>query len=772
MKVTSAWLQEWLGRTILSTDELVSALVQSGLEVEQVISSKSIDKNVVVCSVKKVMQHPNAERLHIVEVETPEGEYSVVCGAPNVREGLKVPFAQIGAILPGGETITRVKLRGEVSNGMLCSEFELGLGSDHSGILELDESTPIGTPLSALFPADTIIDLKTPANRSDVQSIWGVAREVAAMLDTPLQEPTLPAVPFTSDKAIVDESPAVGVGRWVKLSLEHPLPASPAWMQARLRAAGMRPVSLLVDITNYVMLEYGQPLHAYDAARVSLPLSARLARSGEQLTLLDGAKLKLGVHDAVIADSTGPVALAGVMGGASTEVTDDTREIWLEAAQFEAVRTRKSAKAHGLRTEASGRFERGLPAELTEVGIARAVGLLQELAGATVDMAIVAGQPVTPPREITLNVVQTSKLLGFQTTADEMMSALGRLQIKTVQNSKELIAVPAVPWWRPDIRDAIDVVEEIVRVLGYDRVPATLPQWRPQAVPFDRRRSRLRLVRDVLYGAGLFEVMTYSFVSQDQLETSGLSLSDHLKLKNPLSVEQAYLRSSLLASHLTVAERNRTYRRELAFYEISKVFLKAGSGELPQEPLRLGVMLLRREGGYLHLKGVLDTLARELSVELEYEPVAQPSYAPYRSAQITLNGAHIGVIGQLHPRLVRSHKLAGEAAFVELDLEPLIEAARPRQFAALDRYPVIRRDVALWVPQDVTWTKICQAADGFGLEFVDQYAADDAPAGMRGVTVRLTIRQPDRTPTEAEAQEREAQLLVRLEHKLKARRRS
>ncbi|HEY6737021.1 MAG TPA: phenylalanine--tRNA ligase subunit beta [Candidatus Saccharimonadia bacterium] len=769
MKLTSAWMQEWLRRTMLDS-QLLDGLAQAGMEIEQVNYSQPIDDRVVVCSVKKVIQHPGADRLKLATVETGEGEYRVVCGAPNVREGIKVPFAQIGATLPGGETIGKVKLRGEVSEGMLCSAHELGLSDDHSGLLELPTDTPVGISVARLFPADTIVDVKTPANRFDVQSVLGLARDVAGMTGSPLNALPESNLKFTRDTEVLVAKPQAERIGLVKLAVKNAAVPSPDWLQARLRAAGMRPVSLLVDITNFVMLDVGQPLHAYDASRLHLPLMVRVAKAHERLVTLDGVERVLSPDDLVVADQDGVVGLAGVMGGQRTEVRAGTAEIWLEAAVFDGVRVRKTAQRLGLRTEASARFERGLPVELPELGLARAVALLAELAGAEVLAAVAAGPAKSPERRLTLPLVQLSKMLSFEIELDEATKALQQLQFELVHSSKNELTV-TVPWWRPDVQRPVDLVEEVVRVLGYDRVPARIPAWRPRQMAFDRTRSRRRQVRDVLYAAGLFEVMTYSFVSHDQLAEVGITHAEQLKLKNPLSVEQAYLRSSLLPSHLTVAERNRTYDDAFGFYEISNVFHKRPGAELPHEPLLLAMTVLRPEQAYRAVKGLLDALGRELALDLVVQPADDGVFAPGRSGSVWLNGQRLGRIGQLHPRLVQSHKVTGEMAFTEFELTPLLEAAGPAQFKGLQRFPVIRRDVSVWLPVDRYWRDVQAVLADYDVSYVDVYTGAGTPDGQRGLTVRLTVARPDRTPTEAEADELTEAVLLRLERRLQAQRR-
>ena len=761
MKVSSGWIKKWLRRTMLSDTQIVHALERAGIEVEQVISSKQIDQRVVVALVKKVVQHPGADKLKLVEVAVGELKYKIVCGAPNVREGLKVALAQIGATLPDGDVIQKVTLRGEISEGMLCSEFELGLGSDHNGILELPEDAVPGTMLSELYPPDSVIDIKTPANRWDVQSVYGLAREVAAMTGETLVSIASPPVEVSPSDGILTNSLEAARYSLARIRVAQASP-SPSHLVAQLRAAGVRSIGPVVDATNYVMLEVGQPLHAFDAAKVSLPISVRRAIKGEVLVTLDGVKRNLHDVDLVIADKRGPIALAGLMGGKSTEVTAETTEILLESAVFDGAVVRKTAQRHGLRTEASLRYERGLPPELTALGLSMALELLKKTAGAEFVEAFDTGYGANKPCEIALPVSLAQNILGFGILHKEAVEALAKLGIEAREEDSDTVTVAAVPWWRSDLKEPEDLIEEIVRVIGYDKVPSTIPLWRPRKIEFDRLRSLHRRVRDLLWAAGTFEVMTYSFVSAEQLEALGLTKSDHLKLKNPLSSEQAYLRSNLLPSHLATLERNRMYAKSMRFYEISQVFLKQAEGEQPDEPLRVGVTLLEPVGAYACLKGILDAIMADLNVDIAIRPVASPVYAPGRVGELWLEDVQIGTIGQIHPSKLARLKVEGEVAYLEIDLSPVIEAARVRTYRAMGMFPATQRDVSVILPADTTWSEVRSVTAKWDVTFVSDYHSRELPKGMKSLTIRLKLALPDRTPTEAEATELEAAVIAQL----------
>jgi len=937
----------------MSDKDIVQAMEQAGIEVEQYIASTQLDKKVVVGLVKKVIQHPGADRLHIVDVTTGETELSIVCGAPNVRAGLKVAVAQVGSTLPDGTVIKKSKLRGEVSEGMLCSASELGLGNDHDGLIELDEEAGLGTSLCDMYENHGIVDVKTAANRSDLQSVVGLSREVAAIANIDLKDMVEAAESKGSGPAVeIEASPSL-VSQLVlaefKLGASGKIdPKLLQLMAERLRASGIRPISPVVDVTNYVMLEYGQPLHAYDADKVTLPLGSRLAKAGETLVTLDGVKCVLTVDDLVITDKTGVIGLAGVMGGAQTEITAGTNRIYLEAATFDGGRIRKTAKRFGLRSEASARFERGLPVQLAPLGLARAAELLNRAAGAELQGGVTDVLRIWPwTQRIGLKIPVLNQLLGYELTAKEACQALSRFGISAVpfdiarearshlgkpyvwgasfkkngtndfdcsyftdylysliglrigytslaqfeigtpvevddlkpgdilfynghhdhvskdyglsevqngdqhhsiegyyflwsdadnkyvrvesklgqhvghnglyvgdgrvvhavkmeadgetwrereatgvveedvetftknagflgarrfdDNLDTYVSVAAVPWWRTDLKLAVDLVEEIVRVLGYDRVPSTIPVWRPTTLKFDKTHRLNSRVKNLLSGAGLFEIMTYSFVGEDQLAAVGLKPENHLKLQNPLSSEQAFLRTSLLPSHLQVLARNRTYAKAISFYELSKVFVPVEGDGQPDEPLRLAILVARPQDSYRHLKGLLDALNLEFNVAFALTPVDEPNaFAPGRVAQISLAKKVIGTVGQLNPALLRANKIGGEAAYLELDIEPILAAAAPKKFAGLNRFPGTSRDISFVAGSDVSWSEVLAALKGLHhatVTYVGEYAGANVPVGNRSLSLRLTLSYPDRTPTEEEAGRMEAQAWSVLERK-------
>jgi phenylalanyl-tRNA synthetase beta subunit len=922
MKVSTTWLKKSLRRTISDRD-LADALELAGIEVEQLISSTAIDKKVVVGLIKKCIQHPNADRLKLTEIEVPGRILHIVCGALNVRTGLKVAVAQVGATLPSGDVITQAKLRGEVSEGMLCSGRELGLNDDYDGLIELDSELKIGTKLSDIYPADGQLDLTTAANRSDLQSIVGLAREAAALGKNELVEANLEPLEATKTRPMIrlDVTPEL-TGRFMlaELKLAKPNTGSDRQRAAWLATSGVRAISPVVDVTNFTMIEQGQPLHAYDADKVRGAIVVRHAKAGEKLTTLDGIARKLTTADLVIADDSGAIGLAGVMGGAATEVDAKTKRIYLEAATFHGPTVRKMAKRHGLRSEASARFERGLPIQLPPFALARAAQLLEHDLGAKL-VGVSDELRVWPwIQRIGLRRSQLERVLGIKVSAKEAIEALGRVGIEAkafdiVAEAKshlgkpyiwgasfkthraegfdcsylidylysliglavghtakqqfesghavelddlrpgdvlfrggpwvklkkderggvshnaiylgggkvveaadyhrvngqweqlhegksgvlitavaditedpeylgarryaddldDFISVTEIPWWRPDLKLPEDLIEEVVRVIGYDRIPATLPAWRPREVVFDRQRAWRRRLREVLFGSGLFEVMTYSFVSEVQLRELGSDPKHYLKLENPLSSEQAYLRRSPLPSLLATLGSNAKYSREVGLYEFTGVFEPKVKGKLPDEPEVLAIIWRTQQNAYGQVKGLLDRLENELGVGLEVTATADGPFAPGRGGEVCLGKKSAGWIGQLPPDLARRHKLTGEIAYLELNLDVLLASAQPTVYRPASRFPSARRDLAVVVSETVTWQQLHDEAVADGLAevtFLSDYRGSDLPGGKKSMAMRLEMTAPDHTLSEAEVEDRLHQIQVRLKRRLGAEPRS
>jgi phenylalanyl-tRNA synthetase beta chain len=763
MKVSVNWIQEYLDKKLSVTD-MVEALEHAGVEVEEVMNPITLDKKLVVALVKKVVQHPNADRLRLADVSIGSKIVHVVCGAPNLAEGQKVVLAQVGTVLPDGTTITASEIRGQLSNGMICSQRELGLGEDHNGILVLDPGIKEGTVAQDVFGSGEVIDVTTAANRSDLQSIIGLAREIAAMTDTKLKIPGLSApvgagaamkVRIESDKVLRYLAATYQISAAVTTSLVY---------VQRLQDSGTRAINLTVDATNYVLHEYGQPLHAFDADKVTLPIIVRAAKKGEKLVTLDGVERILSVSDLVIADGSGPIALAGVMGGLATSVTAETKQVIIEAATFAGASIRKTATRYGLRSEASARYERGLPVELAEIGLRRMAEILTMAAGARPTSGIYDSLKHLPaPRVVNLRPTRVTEILGMPVETAAMKRLLERLGFEAVGTNPIKVTVP---WWRGDVQLEADLIEEVGRSLGYDDLPATLPKWQPGEVQFDRRQAKIWRLKAALQSLGLFEVVTYSFVSADQLESVGYELVDHLRLKNPLSIEQEYLRGSLLPSLLAVTVRNSRYSNDFGIFELSRVFdAPRDRTNLPNEPNHIGVM---RRGNFAGVREVLDLLSRELHVSLSVEASEVTGLHPYRSARISLRGDIIGVLGEVHPAVAKAQKLSGAVSFIEIDLDALLAASTDPTYRPVSKYPEITRDVAVVVSDETQWSDLRSALKDYDASYVSEYRGTDVPTGHKSVALRVTFSSMERTLTTAEAEAGVAQVLDILEREFKA----
>lgn len=641
-------------------------------------------------------------------------------------------------------------------------------GADAAAALERS-----GVEVDGITPGD-VIDATTAANRWDLNGMGWLAREVAAhsghKLDLKAYEHQSGSKPVTGKTALVIDigSPKL-VDRYMLAHLQvDNRRKTPVWMAKRLQAAGVRPISLVVDITNYVMLSVGQPLHAFDAASVTLPIGVRLAKTGESLMTLDGSKRRLNPADLLITDATGPIGLAGVMGGANSEVSAKTTTIYLEAATFNGPTLRQTAVRHGLRTDASARFERGIPVQAATVAMARAIDLLEELAGAKVLAGPIDRLRFTPkPVKLSVRTDRIAALLGIKLAPGTIKTELGKLGFAAA--GTDMLSID-VPWWRPDVSTEEDIAEEVITMIGYDQLPMTIPAWEPQAIEFDDVWAPRWRAKGVLQSLGLFEVVTYSFISEDQIEALGRNPRKSLKLKNPLSSEQAYLRTDLLPSLLRTAERNRTYGRRFGLYEFSKVYLPGKATALPQEPFRLGVLVRTPSDGYQGAKAALDRLARvcNVAVTVKAGGVEAKVAHPTRSGQVMVAGKAIGWIGQLHPEIIQPTKLGGEVGYLEIDWGQFIAAASAPQYQETSKFPTVRRDISIVLDRSVTWQQVKDALKGEDASFMSDYYGADLGAGKKALALHLRFVNPQRTLTDEEADKRLQAVIKRLHDNLGA----
>jgi phenylalanyl-tRNA synthetase beta chain len=792
MRAPLSWIRDFTPVDAPVAD-LVAALNQLGLEVEGVEQPGAEVTGVIAARVLDVTRHPDADKLSLVDVAIGSGTDApttrVVCGAPNVVAGMVVPYAPSGATLPGGFTLERRKIRGQVSDGMLCSAQELGLGDDHSGILGLDADAELGADVRELLGLDDVIfDLAITPNRPDAMCIVGVARELAAHFSLDF---VVPGARALTDASIVNDitvaiDDTARCPRYLGRVARVTMGVSPAWMQQRLVKAGMRPISNVVDVTNYVLLERNQPLHAFDLARLSgRGIVVRLADDGERMTTLDGVERALTHEDLLICDAArAPQAIAGIMGGATAEVSDTTTEILLESAYFERMGIARTSKRLKLRSESSARFERGIDPDAIAVNAERAMELLVEVAGAQVAPVATDVYPVPVERErIRLRASRVNAVLGTSLDAEDVWEALVPLGIELDDDTAtdETATVDAdtvvaiVPTFRPDLEREIDLVEEVARRIGFDRIGRTLPSTHGQVGALTDRQRERRLVADTLVGAGLSEAITLSLVAPGDLERAGAPVDRVVRATNPLRAEESVLRTAILPGLLRAVARNRAHGlADVALFEQGRVFLAPvgrGDGEspLPDEPEHVALAwsgAIRRRpieddrpvdvyDAVDAVRSVLDALA---IADVVLEPATVPGYRPGRAARIVLSGADAGRVGEVAPDVLTALGLEAPVVAAELVLDALLDAPRrDRTFRTPSRFPASLVDLAFVVDDQVVAASIVRTLrDALGdvLEDVrafDSFRSDSLGPGRRSLAFTLRFRAPDRTLTDADA---------------------
>ncbi len=785
MKASLRWISDLLG-TPLDSREAVERFPMLGVPVDGIEPLHHDLGQVIVAEVVEVSRHPNADRLSLCQVNTGSAVVRVVCGAKNVTAGRRYPFAAVGTTLPGGLTLERRKIRGEYSEGMLCSARELGLGDEHEGILELDTVAPPGTPfLDAVPIADTRLELDVTPNRPDLLCHVGLARDLGAALGRRVKLPAFTDAAAPRPPRAARASGAAGMTAGVRVVIEDAggcprylaavlrgakVGPSPAWLRQRLEAAGARSINNIVDATNYILLEVGQPLHAFDLAKLAGPaIVVRTARPGEALVTLDGVRRPLTPAMTVIADQHDAQAVAGVMGGAASEVSADTTDILLECAYFDPRRTRATRRALGLATEASHRFERGIDHDALPDHLARALDLLVQVAGGTVDGVPVDVYPAPfPPTTIFLRERRVVHLLGVEVPRAEMERVLTVLGC-VVSPKGDRMAVQ-VPTYRPDLTREVDLIEEIARIVGYERFPDELRPQRPGVVPDAPAEQLAGRLRRVLTSLGVHEAILSSLGPKHDERC--------VELANPLSQDEAYLRAALLPGLVRRAEHNwRMQQREIRLFEIGTVFLRSG-GPLPDERL--------------HVAGVLSGAARPphwsepappdaglFDVKLLFQAAvaaARPGAAVVAEAgRLVAQEAgdpQVGWAGELS-----ADRPAWSAPLFGFELEVLVTAPAPVQLRPLPAWPVVEQDVALVLPETLAAAMVeasLVAGAGPLLESLwpfDEYRGAPLQPGTRSVAWRLVFRAADRTLRDAEVEAAVAGALAEVERRHGVRRR-
>jgi len=784
VKLPLRWLSEWIELPWPAKESLeafVERLTLGGLEIEEVLHTGPDLSALRVGRVLERKAHPGADRLSLCVVDLGDLEpVDIVCGAPNVTAGQTVAVAPHGATLPDGTRIKRSKIRGVVSNGMICSARELGLSEESEGILVLHSGTKPGTPLAEVLPGgEVVLDLAITPNRGDQVSLLGIAREVRAHYGGSLHIP--PCEPAESGEEVsrhvrIAVEDAAGCPRYVARVVRGvTVGPSPAWLQARLAAAGVRSINNVVDVTNLVMLELGQPLHAFDLARIrGGSVRVRAARPGERFTTLDGQERELAHEDLVIADAERALAIAGVMGGRDSEVRPETRDLLIESAQFHPSRVRRTARRLGLHTDASYRFERGVDPEGVVRAADRAARLLAELAGGSVcrGTAEARGQALPRAAQIALRPERVNRLLGTSLRPAEIGVLLSRVDVQVAAGDEELLRCRP-PSWRPDLAIPEDLVEEVARIHGYDRIEPTLPGARLAGSEEPPERTLRERARDALRGAGLTELMTFPSLRRGDLDGLRLPADDPrralVELVNPIQLEEPVLRSTLVPSLLRAAQLNLSRQsEELRLFEIGRTFRARGGAELPEETwqaaalwtdARAASLWERRDVPvFFRAKGAAMAVLADLGRDVRFRPgSSEPFLHPGASGELLAGEETLAALGELHPETAAAFGLEAGLALLVIDLDATLRApASPGRYREISRHPKVRRDLAVLLGREVPagdaleWIRKTGGASLQAVTLFDRYEGRGVPEGKVSLAFRLEFQRTDRTLTDAE----------------------
>jgi len=798
MKISDRWLREYV-ETDLGPEAIADRLIHAGIEVAEVRRLAAGLSGVVIGEVEAIERDlgrtPAGHHLRVCRVITAEQKYSVICGAPNVSPGVRAPLALPGAALPGGRTIQAASIRGHRSEGMLCSEKELGIGDDAAGILLLPHDAPLGADLVAYLGLDDwVLEVEITPNRPDCLSVVGVAREVAALTGAPFRPPAVAVREGTTGAAalasVVVEAPDLCPRYAARVITGLRVGPSPPWLARRLQSVGLRPINNLVDVTNYVLWELGHPLHAFDChALRGRQIVVRRARAGERIVTLDGQDRALTESMLLIADAERGVALAGIMGGANSEVHGETTAVLLESAYFHPGATRRTSRALGLSTEASYRFERGADIEGLRDALDRAAQLMADLGGGGVAKGVLDFYPAPRPRQrIALRLSRIRRLVGNCPPGAQVVRIFQALGF-TVEGREESLEVE-VPSFRRDLAVEDDLVEEVIRVWGYDRIPSTLPSG---ALTLTRQPAHLRqvsAVRRALVGAGLSEIVTMSFVDPDRLRLVGWDPAspELLTLRNPLSRERSVLRPTLAVGLLEAVAGN-IHRQipDVRCFEVGHVFRSGGTGGLGQEELRVAAALAglrsprswfggRERVDLYDAKGIVDLLLEALGLEgVEVRPSALPFLEEVRGGEVVVSGETVGLFGEVALPVREAFDLAGPVFYADLSLDRLRALSpRPLTYRPLPRFPAVQRDLAVVVSAELSAAEVGRAiiegADPIlkRANLFDVYSGDQIGAGRKSLAYALVYQADDRTLTDEEVNGLHERILARLRERFGA----
>lgn len=793
MLVSLKWLSDYVDVDAAPAD-LAERLTMAGLEVDGIRETAPAFRGVRVARILTLKAHPNADHLSLCDVTTGESTFPVVCGARNIGVGDTVPLAVVGATLPGDLVIRDSRIRGEVSQGMLCSEDELGIGGDASGILILPPDLPLGAELGdVLNLRDVVLDIGVTPNRADCLSIVGVAREWAALSGGKVR---YPAIDVTENDEDIQEITSVEIldpdlcaryaARIIKGARIGP---SPLWIRQRLEAVGLRPINNVVDVTNFVMMELGQPLHAFDYRFLEEGrIVVRRSREGEPFVSLDGKERILKADTLLICDGVKPVAIGGIMGGLNSEIQPDTETILLESAYFNPSSIRRTSRALAMGTDAAFRFERGIDPEGVIRALDRAARLIAEVSGGTVCRGAIDQYPrkIETARRIPLRVRRVNDLLGTDIPAEEIVRLLTSLEMEVELEAEGRMAVTP-PTCRVDIVREIDLVEEISRLYGYDRTPATLPAVSVIAGVSEGKGAVERRIRDIMIGAGYTETINYSFISPEAVDQLDIETADErrrqVRIQNPLTEDQAVMRTTMVYSLLLNAKRNADCgRSDLKIYEIGRTFIGRGEGELPQERNRFACLIagLRYEdrwdsrnlrADFYDLKGSVENMLEVLGIpSVRFQSgIHEPILHPGKSCGVQGAEETIGFLGEVHPDILARMDLVGPVLVCELDLDRLAALCSSRRVVrTIPRFPSSSRDVAFLVRRELEAREVLLPAEDSHEELLEKvhifdiYEGQNLPAGMKSMGLRFSYRGADRTLTDDEVNEVHGRIVQRI----------
>ncbi len=774
MIICESWLREWVNPDF-TTEELMAKLTMAGLEVDGVSGVARAFSGIVVAEVEAVEAHPDADKLRVCKVNDGSAVHQVVCGAPNVRPGIKVPFAQLGAEIHTGEDkpfkIKAAKLRGVKSSGMLCSAEELGLAETSDGLLELADDAPVGTNIrDYLALDDNSIELDLTPNRGDCLSVAGVAREVGVIARQDVTVPEIAAVPATHQEEFpvkitaADECPRYlgRIIRNVNLGAESPL-----WMQEKLRRSGLRSIDPIVDVTNFVLMELGQPMHAFDFSKLEGGIEVRLAGDKEKITLLDGKEVEMSPDTLVIADARKPVAMAGIMGGGNSAVSDTTRDVFLECAYFAPLAIAGKARGYGMHTDASHRYERGVDHGLQHRAMERATKLLLSIVGGEAGPVTEAVGNLPEPATVSLRYEEVGRQLGISMEQAEIKDIFSRLGLEVLSESDSAVNL-VVPSYRFDIAIEADLIEEVARIYGYDNIPLASGNNSTKFARAAETRLDINQLRNHLVALGYQEIISYSFIDPALSDLVCGADARPIRLQNPISEEMAVMRSSLLPGLLQTLQYNANRQHErLRLFETGLVFQRQGDETL-QTPKIGGLLSGTRNpknwnnnneiSDFYDVKGDIESVL-DLGgngADFQFVPTEAQGYHPGQCAEVqAADGSSIGVIGALHPSIQREMGLDTAVYLFELDLAAVLAAEIPVA-SELSRYPEVSRDLALVIDESVSSGAISQLVRENAGEFLaslqifDVYQGDAVTKGKKSVALGLTWQHPSRTLSDEE----------------------